>query len=60
MINPVRPTKTDVDIVIDDLVTSKNRVRALFGETEEDRMLLAEVQEFLDAAIGNLRTITTV
>lgn len=60
MMNPVRPTKTDIDVVIDDLVTSKNRVRSLFGETEEDRMVLDEVQEFLDAAIDNLRKVTTV
>jgi hypothetical protein len=60
MMDLVRPTKTDVDVVIDDLRVSKQRVRVMFGETEEDRMLLAEVQEFLDAAIEDLRKVTTV
>ena len=60
MMDLVRPTKTDVDVVIDDLRVSKQRVRVMFGETEEDRMLLAEVQEFLDAAIEDLQKVTTV
>ena len=60
MMDLVRPTKTDVDVVIDDLRVSKQRVRVMFGETEEDRMLLTEVQEFLDAAIEDLQKVTTV